>query len=103
MDGVYAITVEVLPTEETFYVHGGAYINVFTTDSTEAAALATARREVTDAGWAVKAVTNVTWVTRRDYADNPTGLEYFEQALIDGVVLVVHSYPPDSGEQHVAH
>ena len=80
---------------------GGAYINVFTRDSSEPRALNTASREVAQAGWRVKVVDKVSWVTREDYSDDPAGLEYFEQALIDGIVVVVHTFPATSDEETI--
>ena len=32
-------------------------------------------------------------LTREDLAESPDGLQYFEQTLIDGIVLVVYTYP----------
>jgi hypothetical protein len=34
-------------------------------------------------------------VSRQDYAEETAGREYFEQALIDGIVLVFHSWHRD--------
>ena len=104
MEGLYVVTVEASPLPgPDFESTGGAYINVFTTASTEAEALGIASREVAEAGWRFDSVDQVVWVTRANYTDDTTGLEYFEQALIDGIVLVIHSYPPDGDESIVRH
>jgi hypothetical protein len=91
MGGLFIVTVEASPASEQGGAVG-AYINVFTTVATELEALAVARREVADAGWHFGNVDNVAWVTRDDYAEDSAGLEYFEQALMDGTVVVVHSF-----------
>ena len=105
MEGLYVVTVEALPAAGSgaFALHGGAYINVFTTDATELQARDTVSREVADAGWKIQSIGNIDWVTRADYADDPSSLEHFEQALIAGVVLVIHTFPPGPDEQDVVH
>jgi hypothetical protein len=104
MEGLYAITVEALPVPgPDFEPVGGAYINVLTTAPTEKEALEVASHEVVEAGWRLSSIDSVAWVTRADYADDATGLEYFEQALIDGIVLVIHTYPPEPQESDVRH
>jgi hypothetical protein len=104
MEGLYVVTVKASPPQgPEFETAGGAYINVFTTVSSESEALDIAGREVSEAGWQFDSVDGIAWVTRADYDDGDTGLEYFEQALIDGIVLVVHSYPPGGEEPNVRH
>ncbi|GAB3374428.1 hypothetical protein GCM10027431_26960 [Lysobacter rhizosphaerae] len=105
MDGIYVVTVEAspLPGSERFFEFGGAYINVYTTSKTETDAIAVATVEVREAGWQFDAIDDVNWVTRDDLTDTESGLEYFEQALLDGIVIVVHTFPPDTGDQVVAH
>jgi hypothetical protein len=105
MDGIYVVTVEAspLPGSERFFEFGGAYINVYTTSTTEADAIAVATAEVREAGWQLDAIDGVTWVTRSDFKDADSGLEYFEQALLDGVVILVNAFPPGTGEPVVAH
>ncbi len=103
MEGLYVVTVEAQPIagSDAFELHRGAYVIVFTTEFSESQALSTASREINAAGWKSKSIENVVWATRSDYADDPSGLEYFEQALIDGVVLVV--FPPGPEEEDVLH
>jgi hypothetical protein len=61
-----------------------------------AAAVAQAEREVRAAAWTPETVDSVRSVTSRDYADDIAGRKYFEQAIIDGVVLVFHTWPRGS-------
>ncbi len=104
MEGLWVITVEASPLPgPDFESVGGAYINVFTTAPTESEALGIASHEVAAAGWQFDLVDSIAWVTRADYDDGNTALEYFEQALIDGIVLVIHSYPPGGDEPDVRH
>jgi len=105
MDGIYVVIVEASPPpgSDKFFEFGGAYINVYTTSQTEGDAIAVATAEVREAGWQLDAIDGVNWATRSDFPDIESGLEYFEQALLDGVVVVVHTFPPDTGDQVVAH
>ena len=105
MDGIYVVTVEAspIPGSDRFFEFGGAYINVYTTSKTEAEALVVATTEVQETGWQLDLIDDVNWVTRADFEDAESGLEYFEQALLDGAVVVVHTFPPDTGEPVVEH
>jgi len=95
MTGLYLVTIEALPNAGTddFAEFGGAYVNVYISEASEAAALASAQREIAEAGWSCKTVENVTYVTREDFPENDEGIESFEQALVDGLVLDFHTYP----------
>ncbi|WP_460834740.1 hypothetical protein [Lysobacter humi (ex Lee et al. 2017)] len=73
--------------------YGGATINVYTLEISEEAARELALQEIRDAGWEPQEIEDQFWLTRADLTDTPEGLEYFEQALVDGIVLVVHTYP----------
>lgn len=105
MDGIYLVTIEALPLpgSDSAALYGGAYINVYTKDLSESAALETASREVTEAGWRSQSVERVEFLTREDFADDSEGLEYFDQAQLDGIVVVVHTYPNEPDEADVRH
>ena len=105
MDGLYIVTIDALPLPGTDAAesYGGAYINVYTTDQSEAAAVSTASREVTEAGWQSRAIQSVSFVTRKDFEDDSDDLAYFEQAQIDGIVLVVHTFPNEAEDADVRH
>jgi hypothetical protein len=105
MDSIFVVTVEAspLPGTDGFFKFGGAYINVYTASKTESDAIAIATTEVREAGWHLDAIDEVNLVTRGDLRDTDNGLEYFEQALLDGIVVVVHTFSPDTGDQVVTH
>jgi hypothetical protein len=105
MDGLYVVTIEALPEpgSDNAQSYGGAFINIYTTDQTESAALETAGREVADAGWRSRTVEGIEYVTREDFDDDAEDLAYFEQAQLDGIVLVVHTYPHGPDEDDVRH
>jgi hypothetical protein len=106
METVRLVMVDALPQPGTpaFAEYGGATINVYTTELSEQAAVALATREVTEAGWLLQAVDETYLLTRTDLADaTPEGVAYFEQALLDGVVLVIHTYPSIPQEGDLVH
>jgi hypothetical protein len=105
MEGLYVVTIDALPFpgSEEANSFGGAYINVYTTDQSEAAALTTASREVAEAGWQSHAIESVSFVTRQDFEDDSDGLAYFEQAQLDGIVVVVHTFPNEPDDEDVRH
>lgn len=105
MDGLFIVTIEALPApdSEHFALYGGAYINVFTDETAIEAAIAVAKSEVEESGWQIHRVPRAVWVTREDFGDDPEALECFEQALVDSVVSLVHTYPlgrEDDDEVH---
>jgi hypothetical protein len=105
MDGLYVVTIEALPLpgSQAAETYGGAYINVYAKEPSESAALETASREVAEAGWRSQSIEKVVLVTREDFVDDSDGLAYFDQAQIDGIVVVVHTYPNLADEEDVRH
>jgi hypothetical protein len=87
-----------LPGSDSFATCSGAAVNIWVSAATEEQALAIASQEVHDAGWLIESLEAVFPITRDDYSEDPTGLEYFEQALVDGVVLVFHTW--QDGTRH---
>lgn len=63
--------------------------------------MAIATREVAEAGWKLEAIDETFLLARDNLVDaTPEGVAYFEQALMDGIVLVIHTYPamPQDGD-----
>lgn len=83
---------EPLSSSQTFASCSGAAVNVWVSSSTEQEALVVASREVQEAGWRITTPRRIRRTVRTDYADAPEGLPYFEQALLDGVVVVFHAW-----------
>lgn len=72
---------------------GGAFINVYTTELNIRNAIDIAEREVKEAGWYLKRFISANTITAENFADDGSGLEYYEQALQDEVVVSVHTFP----------
>lgn len=77
---------------------GGAFINCWVQRDTMADADETARKLITDQGWIITEEVEAAEV-RREQVDEESGLEYFEQCLIDGEVAVFYSYPIEDEEE----
>jgi hypothetical protein len=95
MERVQVVMVMATPMADRteLFEFGGAAINVYTTESSIEAAQELALREVEAAGWRPHVVEEQFWLTRDELQESPEGLQYFEQAFIDGLVLVVHTFP----------
>lgn len=94
MLSVYVLTVEAVSSDPRAAPgSNAAYISVYTTAPSEANARSVALREVAEAGWHCVNIDSVSKHTESDYPTERPGREYFEQALVDGIVLVVHSFP----------
>lgn len=50
-----------------------------------------------------KAIDKVVYVTREDFTGEDDGLESFELALVEGVVLVFHTFPVGAGDDNGVH
>ena len=85
-----------LPESESFVLCSGAAVNVWIAASTGEQALARAAQEVQEAGWSIETFEGIGTVTRDNYGEDTSGLEHFEQALIDGIVLVFHTWQDGS-------
>ncbi|KAB8196218.1 hypothetical protein FKV24_004535 [Lysobacter maris] len=81
----------------------GGFVNVYSTAHSEEEALRIASAEVSEAGWDVLAVEDSFLLSREQAATTPESLEYFEQTLLDGVVVVFHTYPHDGEAPDVRH
>ena len=105
MERIHVVIVDAspLPSTAAFAEFGGATIAVYTTEESEEGAIAIAAQEVVEAGWQVRFIEDTFLLTREDLVEAPEGLQYFEQALLDGIVLVVHTYPAAPGEADLVH
>ncbi len=96
-DWLYLVRLEARPGPNARNDSGcsGAHVNCWLRADTETDAQSQALAEVRSEGWVPGPVQSVQRVRREDYAEDPSGREYFEQALIDGVVLVFHTWQRD--------
>jgi hypothetical protein len=95
---IFIVTLTARPTLqlEGYAKFGGAHVNCWIDANGMAAAVAQAEKEVRAAAWTPGTVDSVRSVTSKDYADDIAGRKYFEQAIVDGVVIVFHTWPRGS-------
>jgi hypothetical protein len=74
----------------------GAYVNIYVHTSSETEALETAHREIEEAGWQVLNTENISSVNDKNISDAADDREYYDQCLLDGVVLVFHTWRKDN-------
>jgi hypothetical protein len=67
-------------------------ISCWVNEPTESLAESAARAEIDAAGWDILECEESSRIDREEYLTSDS-LEYFDQALTDGVVLVVHTWP----------
>jgi hypothetical protein len=94
MASVHVVTIEARQASERPETSPGrgAFINVYTLAESRIEAISAARREVEEAGWDFVELDSAHLVSRESFDDGSAGLEHFEQALIDGTVVVIHQY-----------
>jgi hypothetical protein len=71
----------------------GAYINCWINYNNQKEAERKAIEMMDENGWTDVTLDESFTVDRSDYEGNEDQLEYFDQAVIDGEVLVVYTYP----------
>jgi hypothetical protein len=100
MDQVFFVVVEVRHSEsDNIEQPAGAVINSWLLASSKAEAEARARREIMELGWTPTEDLTATRVHRDDYESNSAAIEHFDQAVIDGVAIVVHTW--ERGDERV--
>ena len=72
---------------------GGAFVNCWVVAPSASEAEALARVYMREQLWDIESLAEYYVNDRALYDDDSTGLQYFEQALIDGEVYVFHTYP----------
>ena len=72
---------------------GGAYINCWIEAESIDQAEQMARTKIEEENWTILDKEEAYEIQRSDYLENSNGLNYFDQALVDKLVLVFHTYP----------
>ena len=65
-----------------------AYVSCWINDASRDSAFKKAINLIDAQGWTAEEIIEDYSISREDYLEKPDGLDYFEQALIDGEVLV---------------
>lgn len=93
---MFFVAVEAHHTEsDKFEQPAGAVINSWVIANSKAEAETRARREIMEIGWTPTKDITVTRVRREDYESGSSAIEYFDQAVLDGIVIVIHTWDRD--------
>ncbi|MDY0021881.1 hypothetical protein [Arenimonas caeni] len=105
MGTVRVVVVEARPAENSpeFDTVAGSFVSVYTTADSDDQALAIATAEIADAGWVLLTVENEYMLTKSEAEAIPEALPYYEQVLLDDVVLVFDMYPHGGEQPDVLH
>lgn len=92
---IHFFTFLALPTPEAqeYEQAGGAYVNCWIVSDDRAEAEQRASGLITDYGWSVEALEEHSTVTSADYSDDDEDRQFYEQALVEGEVLVFNTWP----------
>ena len=85
------------PTHPDYFEIGGAYAVAFVKHTDPVIAAEMAKAEIDD-DWEIEELCETSEVTREMYEHDDENLQYYEQALTDDIVTVIHTYPVGSDE-----
>lgn len=86
------------PDAQEFAESGGAYVNCWIRNDDRDQAQARAAELIRDYGWTVDALEDSGTVSSEDYRDDDEDREFYEQALVEGEVLVFNTWPRGDGD-----
>jgi len=97
---MYFFTFRASPTSEAkeFQKAGGAYVNCWIDNASREEAEERASDLIFDYGWSVDSLEAEAVVTAEDYDEGDEDREFYQQALVDGEVLVFTTWPYGEGE-----
>lgn len=81
------------PKAKEFHDAGGAYVSCWIQSGDRYGSEARAKELIEEYGWSVEALEEGAVVTREAYGDDDEDREFFEQALVEGEVLVFNTWP----------
>ena len=92
---MYFFTFRAVPTPDAreFSEAAGAYVNCWIQNSGREAAEELAAELIRDYGWSVESLEEGAIVSSEDYEDDDEDREFYEQALVEGEVLVFNTWP----------
>lgn len=81
------------PDAKEFHDSGGAYVSCWIQNQDREGAEKRATELIEEYGWSVEALQDGSVVTSADYAGDDDDREFYEQALVEGEVLVFNTWP----------
>ncbi|MSU58250.1 MAG: hypothetical protein EXS35_08725 [Pedosphaera sp.] len=86
------------PSHPDYFTIGGAIAVAFVNHTDSAIAIEMAKTNLDD-HWEIESFCEVSEVTRDTYEEGDVNLSYYDMAIADGIVTVVHTYPVGSDEE----
>lgn len=99
---MFYLTFHAVPTSEAkeFHKAGGAYVSCWIQTGDRSTAEQRARDLIHEYGWSVESLEEGAIVTSADYDRDDADLELYEQALVEGEVLLFNTWPRgEDGEE----
>ena len=98
---MFFVTLEVTPkpSHPKYGEVDGAYASCWVNEPTAALAELVAREGIGSAQWDVVEFDELREVVRDEYVEHPEGLEHYDQASLDGLVITFHTWPV-GGDQY---
>ncbi|HBL29456.1 MAG TPA: hypothetical protein DD490_21700 [Acidobacteria bacterium] len=98
---MFLLTFQAVPTPDAkeFHDAGGAYVSCWMQNQDKDDAEERARELIEDYGWEVESLEEGAVVTGADYEEDDEDREFYEQALVEGEVLVFNTWPRGVGEE----
>jgi len=98
---MFFLTFHAVPTSDAkeFLDAGGAYVSCWIQSGERRDAEQRATDLIHDYGWSVESLEDGSIVTSADYAADDEDREFFEQALVEGEVLVFNTWPRGEGDE----
>lgn len=92
---IFLITYHAKPnkTFEDYEDFGGAHVNCWIEESSAENAEKIAQKEIEEYNWHVKTLDEIIEVDEEFYSEEDPKRQYFEQALLDKVVMLFYTYP----------
>ena len=84
---------EPTPNAQEYAEFEGAYVNCWIRNDSREEAQARAAELIRDYGWTVEALEDSGTVSSEDYQEDDEDREFYEQALVEGEVLVFNTWP----------
>lgn len=92
---MYLLTFHAVPTPDAkeFHDSGGAYVSCWIQSQDRQDAEQRATELIQDYGWSVEALEEGAIVSSSDYDQDDEDRQFYEQALVEGEVLVFNTWP----------
>lgn len=98
---MFYLLFEAVPTAEACFGDGakGGLVCCWVKSDSAREAHRIARSEIESSGWLIVSQEQIAPAVREDYGDDTSGLPYYEQACVDGMTFVFHTWSSDDEDE----